>query len=189
MVSGIIAVVGTPGTGKKTVSSLLSSHLQIEYLDVNEFSIQRGAVIGKYGEEYVVSTSKLRRFLLPITKGKPIVLSSHLLPSVLKRGEVELAILLRCAPNVLEKRLSARGYSQDKVRENVAAEILGVVAAEALKAFGVEKVSEHDTTNKSVADTVEEVLAVVLSKAPLKAPSIDWLAEVAEKALLQKYFP
>ncbi|MFN3622403.1 MAG: adenylate kinase family protein [Nitrososphaerales archaeon] len=189
MVSGIIAVVGTPGTGKKTVSRLLSTYLQIEYLDVNEVAIQKGAVIGKDGEEYVVSISKLRRALLPMTKGEPMILSGHLLPSVLKRSEVELVILLRCAPEALEKRLVERRYSQDKIRENVAAEILGVVAAEALKRFGVKKVSEHDTTNKSPVDTVTEVLDVVLGKSRLNTPKIDWLAEVAEKGLLQKYFP
>ncbi|MEM3074156.1 MAG: adenylate kinase family protein, partial [Nitrososphaerales archaeon] len=188
MIKGIIAVVGTPGTGKKTLSRLLSSHLQVEYLDVNEVAIQKGAVIGKDGEEYVVSTSKLRRILLPMSVGKPMILSGHLIPSVLNKSEVELVILLRCAPEVLEKRLAERGYSQDKIRENVAAEILGVVAAEALKRFGVKKVSEHDTSNKSPSDTFAEVLEVILGKAPLNAPKIDWLTKVAEKGLLQKYF-
>lgn len=189
MVKGIIAVVGTPGTGKKTISRLLSSQLKLEYLDANEFAIQKGAVIGKDGEEYVVSTSKLRRILRPLIKGKAMIISGHLLPSVLKRDEVELAILLRCAPTVLEERLAQRGYKQAKIKENVAAEILGVVAAEAIKKFGVKKISEHDTTNKSPLDTVAEILDVVLGKAPLRAPKIDWLTEVADKGLLQHYFP
>lgn len=188
MVSGIIAVVGTPGTGKKSVAHLISSHLQIGYLDVNEVAIQKGAALGRDGQEYVISTSKLRRILLPMIKGKRIVLCGHLIPSVLRRGEAELVILLRCAPEVLEARLAARGYSTEKIRENVAAEVLGVVAAEAIRTFGVKKISEHDTTNKAISDTVAEVLDVVLGRAPLNPPKIDWLTEVAEKGLLQRYF-
>jgi adenylate kinase len=102
---------------------------------------------------------------------------------------VELAILLRCAPEVLEARLAARGYSEAKIRENVAAEVLGVVAAEAIKAFGVDKVSEHDTTNRSVEETVDEIIDVIQGRDPLNRPKIDWLPGVAEKGLLKKYFP
>lgn len=189
MGNGVIAIVGSPGTGKKTVARLLASKMQLEYLDANEVAIARGAAVGKEGGEYIISTSRLRKILLPMIKGKRIVLSGHLLPSVLRRDEVELAILLRCAPEVLEARLAQRGYSEAKIRENVAAEVLGVVAAEAIKAFGVDKVSEHDTTNKSAEETVNEIIDIIQGKAPLNRPKIDWLSEVAEKGLLKKYFP
>jgi adenylate kinase len=189
MSSGVIAIVGSPGTGKKTVARALASKMQLEYLDVNEVAIAKGAAVAREGGEYIISTSKLRRILLPIIRGRRLILSGHLLPSVLKRDEVEVAILLRCAPEVLEVRLAARGYSEAKVRENVAAEVLGVVAAEAIKAFGVDKVSEHDTTNKSVEEAVSEIIDVIQGRAPLNRPSIDWLSEVAEKGLLKKYFP
>jgi len=186
---GVIAVVGSPGTGKKTVARALASRMRLDYLDLNEVAIGKGAAVGREGGEYIISTSRLRKILLPIIKGRRLILSGHLLPSVLKREDAELAILLRCAPEVLEVRLAARGYSEAKIRENVAAEVLGVVAAEAIKVFGVDKVSEHDTTNRSVEETVDEIIEVLQGEAPLNRPSIDWLSVVAEKCLLQKYFP
>lgn len=185
----MIAIVGTPGTGKKTVASLLSLRMEIDYLDVNEVAVAKGAVIGGEGGEYVISTRRLRRILLPLIKGSRLILSGHLIPAALKQGEVELAVLLRCAPEVLEARLAARGYSDAKIRENVAAEVLGVVADEALRVFGVDKVSEHDTTNRTVEETVDEIVNVISGKAPLNRPKIDWLSKVAEKGLLKKYFP
>jgi len=188
LADGVIAVVGTPGTGKKTVARHLASSLQIDYMDLNEVAVEKGAVIGREENTYVVSTSKLRRLLLPIIKGRRLILSGHLIPSVLKRKEVELVILLRCAPEVLEARLASRGYSEAKVRENVAAEVLGVVVAEALKVFGIDKITEHDTTHKGVEETVAEILSVVSGKSPLSRPRIDWLPQVAEKGLLQRYF-
>jgi adenylate kinase len=189
MGSGVLAIVGSPGTGKKTVARALASKIQVEYLDINEVAIAKGAAVGREGGEYIISTSRLRKILLPIIEGKHLILGGHLLPSVLRREEVKLAILLRCAPEVLEARLAVRGYSEAKIRENVAAEVLGVVAAEAIKAFGVDKVSEHDTTNKGVEETVAEIIDVIQGKAPLNRPRIDWLSEVAEKGLLKKYFP
>jgi len=189
LADGVIAVVGTPGTGKKTVAHHLSSSLQIDYLDLNDVAVEKGAVVGKEGSTYVVSTSKLRKILLPIIKGRRLVLSGHLIPSVLKRNEVELVILLRCAPEILEVRLASRGYSEAKIKENVAAEVLGVLVAESLNAFGVDRVSEHDTSYRSVEDTVAEILSVISGKVPLNRPRIDWLAQAAEKGLLQKYFP
>ena len=185
----MITIVGSPGTGKKTVARTLASKMQLEYLDVNEVAIAKGAAVRREGGEYIISTSKLRKILLPIIRGRRLILSGHLLPSVLKREEVELAILLRCAPEVLEARLAARGYGEAKIRDNVAAEVLGIVADEAIKAFGVDKVSEHDTTNKSVERTVDEIIDVIQGKSPLNRPKIDWLSEVARKGQLKKYFP
>jgi adenylate kinase len=97
-----------------------------------------------------------------------------------------LVAVLRRSPYELEKTLKKRGYSVDKVRENVASEILGTSLYDSLKTFGKRKVAEFDTTGKSPEETVDEILAA-LQKKP-KLLGIDWLILVSEKGDMQRFF-
>ena len=138
-VRDIIGICGTPGTGKKTVAPLVASlaHLPPP-LAVNSFAEGEGEV----------DPALLRRRLL---KEDPegAVLFGHLLPSVLEKREASLVAVLRCEPSVLKARLLERGYPRDKVRENVEAELIGVLLDECLRRFGAAPVREYDTTSSS----------------------------------------
>ena len=50
---------------------------------------------------------------------------------------IDKIIVLRCDPKVLVKRLSERGYSKEKVRENLEAEAIGTIYSESDWCTGV----------------------------------------------------
>jgi adenylate kinase len=74
----------------------------------------------------------------------------------------------------------------DKVRENLASEILGTSLYDSLKTFGKRKVAEFDTTGKNPEQTADEILAALYKKP--KLVGIDWLILVSEKGDIQKFF-
>jgi len=63
------------------------------------------------------------------------------------RVDLDYCIVLRTRPEVLEKRLKKRGYSEEKIRENVEAEAMDVILSEAYQRT---KVYEIDTTEKTL---------------------------------------
>ena len=90
-----------------------------------------------------MDTKVLRASIIDATPARAVV-HGHLLPHVLRKGEVELVAVLRCEPSVLRGRLFKRGYPQAKVTENVEAELIGVLLDECVARFG--KTSSANTT-------------------------------------------
>ncbi len=90
---------------------------------------------------------------------------------------VDMAIVLRCSPAVLRHRLSAKGWADAKVRENVEAEAVDVILIETVEA--VTRICEIDTTNMRVEDVayaIEEILSGESEKYPVG--HVDWSQEV-----------
>lgn len=162
-----VGISGTPGTGKKTIAPLLGELLGIPAKSLNSFAPP--------GDEEV-DPGRLRRSLLA-DGPKDAVLFGHLLPHVLRRGEARLVAVLRCEPSVLRARLEARGYPAGKVRENVEAELIGVVLDECVRVFGEAAVREYDTTGASPADVARAIAADVGSPRPRDSPWVDWTVD------------
>jgi len=171
-----VALSGTPGTGKTTVASILKDrgHLVLEL----NLLIREGDLLGDYDPErdtFEVDIGKLRDSLPEIDRDEKIILEghmAHLMP-------VGMAIVLRCRPSILEKRLQTRGYSDRKIRENVEAEACDVILIEALDEM--DQVFEIDTSDLSpeeVADAVEEILGGETKK--YLPGHIDWSEEVLD---------
>jgi adenylate kinase len=83
-------------------------------------------------------------------------------------------VVLRCEPSVLKARLSRRGYPQVKVTDNVEAELIGVIAADAAAAFGQGRTLEFDTTS-STPESAARVIARLIRDREAVPPQIDWL--------------
>lgn len=104
----------------------------------------------------------------------PLVIDGHYSHELLVE-RATLVILLRKAPWELIEVLQNRLYSYDKVWENLEAEIIGVIAREALDEYPIEKLLEVDTTGKTPEESIEEIMQVIRGE---KAPSIepiDWV--------------
>ena len=168
---GIVGVTGTPGTGKKSTAPLLAEYLRFPCVSLNRLAADSG--VGVAAEDGLdVDTAALRRYLVAEDPGHCLVYG-HLLPYVLRRGEVDLAIVLRCSPPVLKKRLLARGYEGRKLRDNLEAELIGVSLSAAIGAFGEARVVEFDTTRTSAALAARR-LARIVARPPGRARRIDW---------------
>jgi len=166
-----IAISGVPGTGKTEISKLLSKKLNYKLVSINEFAEELDAFIGydKEMESRILDMDKLKKEIKKL-KGN-IILEGH--TSHLFTADV--VIILRCNPEILKKRLEKRFPSNPlKVQENLEAEILGVITSEAI--MNNKKVYEIDTSEKSVEQSVNDILRILKGKTEeFKIGKIDWL--------------
>ncbi len=130
----IIICTGTPGTGKTKVASKIAKMYKLKYVDVNKL-IKKNKLYERYDRKlktYIVDAKKLNKFLVDYIKksSKNLILDSHL-SYYLDKKYVDLCVVVRCDIKVLKKRLEKRRYSNNKIRENLDAEILDVCLVEA----------------------------------------------------------
>ncbi len=167
----IIGITGTPGTGKTSASALLDN-----VLDLNELIKREGLYVGidKKRDSLIVDMDAVYDRIQKIADGRDLVIEGHLSHHV-----SDIAIVLRTSPDELERRLSERGYSGAKIRENVEAETIDVILVEAVE--WCDKIYEINTTDKTVeavADIIREILDGIDSKVAIdkyKPGSIDWM--------------
>lgn len=137
----VIAVSGTPGTGKTFLSKKLASKLNFQYFDVNDF-ISRNKLYEYYDRKRktkVVDTNKLNRRLTDEIKLfkkhkkiKGMIIDSHL-SHYLPRKYVDFCIIAKCNIKQLNKRLKKKKFHQSKIQENLQAEIFDVCYSEAIR--------------------------------------------------------
>lgn len=180
--SRAIIITGTPGTGKTTLSARLAEALSFNHIDVSIFVEREGLYrsIDRARGSKIVKLNRLRSRLKELLKEveRGVVFSSHI-PDVLPKRLVKYVIVLRMDPKALFKRLVSMGWSEAKVKENVASEVLGSCVAQALNYYGERRVYELDVTSKSLEDLIKEAFKIVTGRIEAKT-SIDWLAKVDE---------
>lgn len=158
-----LALTGVPGTGKTTLARALAPRCPVVHLG------DLAAEAGLLGEQdaargsFVVDMDELAEALnarLDVSPdARPVVVEGHYAHEM----DVDAVVLLRCDPLVLVERLRARGWSEPKVRENVEAEALDVLAQEVLDT-GLPAV-EIDATRVPVDTLADEVWAIAESGA------------------------
>jgi adenylate kinase len=182
-----LVITGNPGVGKHTSARIIAEKTGVEMIDINRFAIDNNATAKKTERGLEVDFKKLGSSLAKMLKSKKdIIIVGHLAPYAIKPSSISTVAVLRRSPYELEKTLEKRGYSVEKIRENVASEILGVSLYDSLKTFGRRKVAEFDTTHKMPEETAGEIM-LALKRKP-KPIGIDWLATVSEKGDMKKFF-
>ena len=184
-------ITGNPGVGKHTTAKIIAEKINADIIDINDVAIDNNATGKKTDLGLDVDVKRLVRLLEKQLKAeRDLVIVGHLAPYVLKPVGISLVAVLRRSPYELEKTLKKRGYSVDKVRENVASEILGTSLYDSLKTFGKRKVAEFDTTGKTPKETTYEILAALQKKSKSKSKliGIDWLNLVSEKGDMRRFF-
>lgn len=196
----MIALCGTPGTGKTTLSQKLAGK-GYRVVDLKELIIEKGIQTESENDEakdIIVDLDHLEEMLkiLELPEYGHLVLDGHL--SYL--APFDLCIVLRLNPNEIESRLAKRGYSEEKIRENMEAEAVGSVLIEALQKDGTdlqpptdnikisEKVFEFDTTGKDpdeVFNGVNDIISLFVGKrlyelSRYRPGTVDWLEVAAE---------
>ena len=186
----VILITGTPGTGKSTVSKLLSVELRGEHIELTRLVNESGLSQGwdKTRSTTIADLKALRLALANIigAASKPVIVDGHYSPDVVTRDEVTLTVVLRRAPWVLREELKARGYGASKIQENVEAELLGTCLVEALAAQDPDKVREIDTTGTTPDETVKVITATIDGEAKCRHGTIDWLNSPEVEKLLKE---
>jgi adenylate kinase len=167
---GWIALTGTPGTGKSTAARRI--RIAWPVFEVGALAVSLGAARGKPGRALTVDLEKLRSGFRRFRRGHPrgvlVGHLAHLLP-------VSYAIVLRCHPRELTRRLRSAHRPRSQVQANVLSEVLDTVLVEALER-GI-PVHEVDTTGRSRASVAREVERIVRRRPPARFGRVDWLAD------------
>jgi len=172
-----IALTGTPGVGKSTVAALLPYRV----IDINAL-VKDGLSFGVDEERGCLEADMegLERRLQELDQvgglysknglgqEEIIILEGHF-----SHRFAEWAIVLRLNPEVLRVRLQERGYPEGKIRENLEAEALDIVLAEAVELC--HRVDEIDTTGLSAPEVSELVERIIKGELRLPLGQVDWL--------------
>jgi len=177
----IIALTGTPGTGKTSVSNILQEN-DFEVVDLNKIAISNNFLIGEDEERdsKIVDVDTSNEYINEIHKEKDIVFIDGHLSHLLK--SVDKVIILRCHPDELRKRLSQKRWKKSKVKENIEAEILDIILCEAVEIHPEKNVFEIDTTNLDINNVSELIVEIINNNfehmKKHNIGNIDWSEEI-----------
>jgi len=149
----ILGISGTPGTGKTVVGKIVAERLGVPYIDLSSLVKRKKLHSGmdKKRGSFVVSRQKLLKEFKRLKQlHEDLVVEGHFVEEV----HPDTTVVLRCRPDVLEKRLKRREYPFRKIRENVLAEILDVCSVNAGSSIEIET---HNRSPKEAAKLVERI--------------------------------
>jgi len=167
---GLVALTGTPGTGKTSVARALAPRWRS--VELGEWAVSVGAG-RKIRDGFEVDLERLSRLLRrpEVAAPGPILVGhlAHLLP-------VHTVVVLRCHPERLRERLDRdeRGSAADR-KANYVSEAIDLVLLEALRPG--RKVYEIDTTDRTVAQVARLVARRLEDGGRSEFGIVDWLSD------------
>jgi len=174
----VIAVSGTPGTGKSVFARALARKLDARLVDLNALIKKKKLFRLDVDGTRIANLRGMRaEFTRIMKRSSDSIVVEGLLAHLLPTKYLTHVVVLRTRPKVLEKRFRARKYSKAKLHDNLEAEALSVILWEAVQEHGVAKVYEIDMTGIKVTTAVEMFLKALAGKTSLRPGKIDWLEE------------
>ena len=174
-----VALCGTPGTGKTTISHLLQSE-NFDVLSLERIADKHNCLgeLDTSDNSRPIDIELLNSILRNTWDIMPENITiidghlSHLLPC-------DHTIILRCKPDILEDRLVKRGYSKDKVQANVEWELIGSAWNDNHDKDGW---LELDTTELTGNEVKERIIKWIADdfKPNASDTDIDWIASMEE---------
>jgi len=192
MVKRVILITGTPCVGKTSVARLLSSKLRALYVNLTDLALKEKLIQGKDKQRnsIIVDEDRMKKRLKElITKSdkENVVVDGHYAVNVVPTNLVSLVFVLRRDPVELRKLMEQSGFSEKKLHENLASEILDVCLVDALNVVGQRRVCEVNTTGKSVEDVAHETLLLLDNPGNCQVGIVDWLGKLEAEGLLDDY--
>ena len=188
----VILITGTPCVGKTTLAKRLSAELDGLYVNLTDLAKKEKLVSRKdLGRgTSVVNEKKMRAKLLEIiqkSEKATIIVDGHYAAAVTPKDQVTRVFVLRRDPRELRTFMENCGFSETKLEENLAAEILDVCLFEALREQEEEKVCELDITGKTVEESMADVLAVLDGRKKCPVGRVDWMGMLEKEGVLDQY--
>ena len=174
----LVIITGTPGTGKTSVTSKLREKIDATFISINGLLEDYDLNLGtdeKRGYK-IFDTDKM----VPVVDGivrdsqkELIIFEGHLAQDY---PNADLVIVLRCDPLILRDRLNTRDWKDEKIQENVSAEILGICTSESYETYG-DTIQEIEKSNKSIDELADEIVDVINGDVSFSLGEIDYLAD------------
>ncbi len=187
----VILIAGTPGVGKTAVSHLLASRLNAAHIDLTKLVKREKLTSGvdKARGTLIADTEKVSERVQKIIGGseRDVIIDGHYAVDVLPAKDVHVVFVLRRDPEELKETMENRGFTERKLWENLAAEILDVCLWEAVHACGSEKVCEINVSRKRIEEVVEEIVSVLEGKRKRGVGIVDWLGKLEREGRLQDF--
>jgi adenylate kinase len=194
----LVIISGTPGTGKTSISNKISEMIDVNVITLNELAISEGLIhdFDKKRDTNIVDIDKLVSYVVKLVeelkkKGtKLVVIESHF-SDIVPNNIINYAFLLRCEPRVLRRRLKERGYKEEKITENVQAEILGNCANYLIQKKMAIPLLEIDTTSLDVETVSRIILDIIQDNINIEkyyVGKIDWLEKLFQEGQLDEFF-
>jgi len=157
----LIAITGTPCTGKSKLAKQLSLLLNAKHLNLNKIALQRGLRLGfdRQRQASIINEKGLYRIIKPLLRPNKVYITDSHLSHYLPSSKVSFCIVARCNLKTLKNRLKRRKYNPAKIAENIEAEALGICFGEA-KEFG-HNVIEIDCTKPISKPKLKQILRQV----------------------------
>ncbi|WP_456478695.1 adenylate kinase family protein [Geoglobus ahangari] len=167
----MLAITGTPGVGKTSVAEVLRSR-GYRVLHLNEIAEHYGC-LEEDGEEKLVDLEAL------VERFSEDDFSADFVEGHLSHHIARRCVVLRCNPVELRRRMEGKGWSEEKIAENLEAEIIDYILVEALEVC--EEVHEIDTTGKTPEEVTDLVEKIFKGEVILPPGSVDWIAELGDR--------
>ncbi len=154
----LIGITGTPGTGKTSVTRLMENDPLYQVIHLNEL-IKEEKLYCEVDTERDCVVADMDMVYKRVLELQDKSYSVTIVDSHLSHHIADIVIVLRTSPAKLKGRLEKRKYSVEKVRENLEAEALDIILAEAVD--WCEKVFELDTTGGTVDGTFKDIGKII----------------------------
>jgi adenylate kinase len=138
----VILITGTPGAGKTTISS----QIDLPYYNIFELANRLECIDG-YDEirnASIIDEHKLKVKLetwLNSIRDPLIIIEGHI-SNIISKKYLSHCFVLSPPQSIIFERLKKRGYSKDKIRENMDAHILKECYYDALENYGKNNITE-----------------------------------------------
>ena len=185
-----VALTGTPGTGKTTVSGLVADRLEVEVVHLNdaireaelfsERDVERDSLVADLDaveawlDDYRAAEASGDHDSIGDHDGDgapDLLVESHLAHLL----DADRAVVLRCHPESLKPRLRDRGESEASVAENAESEALDQILAAAVDRHGEDSVWEIDTTDRAPEAVADDVAAAVDGETDPRVGVVDFI--------------
>ena len=179
-----VALTGTPGTGKTTVSDLVADRLGVEVIHLNdaireaglfsERDVERDSLVADLDaveawlDDYRASGTRGGH---DGSRDPDLLVESHLAHLL----DADRVVVLRCHPESLKPRLRERGESEASVAENAESEALDQILAAAVDRHGGDTVWEIDTTDRAPETVADEVAAAIAGETDPRVGVVDFI--------------
>lgn len=184
MAKKIIAISGTPGTGKTVLAKLLARRLGANLITLDGL-LRKGL---RYGYDRKRKTKVIDEKAFERAAKKELLDGINIVEShIAHLMKADIVFIVRTNPLVLEQRLKRRRWHASKIRENITAEILDEITTEALEKN--RNVFELDTSEKGAvksAHIAERIFNNFSYGKKYRAGKIDWMKKYGDILLKRK---